>query len=40
MNDVPINVKPLGKGGGGGQVKVGDLNSDHIFSLNAQPQGN
>jgi len=31
-----INVKPLG----GGRAKAGDLNSDHLFSSNAQPQGN
>ena len=37
----PINVKPLG-GGGGGLAKAGDLNSDDLFSSNhvARPQGN
>ena len=27
-------------GGGGGWAKAGDLNSDHLFSSNARPQGN
>ena len=36
----PINVKPLG--GGGGLAKAGDLNSDDLFSSNhvGRPQGN
>ena len=25
---------------GGGRAKAGDLNTDHLFSSNAQPQGN
>ena len=38
----PINVKLLeGRGGGGGsRAKVGDLNSDHLFSSNARLHGN